>query len=180
MTTPAEGEHDSLPDLPDDEGLLESLNTGEEQEEVSVVEGTDPTVEAIIARMQTTVHSGPMPSADEALKYKEVDATFPNRMMIMAESALAHSVKMGDEGVKIENRRIGVEDRRVGVEEKKVRFGYGALLVYLAFPATGIIFMLNDYPFPGMGIALAGITPLIVGPLRKLLSALLTSATSDL
>lgn len=97
--------------------------------------------------VQQLYHQGPLPSAIELRRYGEIDPAFPDRIMRMAESDLAHQHDLG--------RRMAA-DRRTGLW-----LGWSLTMALMAIGA----FLLWQEKDVGGWAALAGALAFVVVPM---------------
>lgn len=142
------------------ENLLNEENNSLEKlslEEINTVrESIDKNPEEVYALLQQTVETkselfaGPLPHPDTLMGYKEIDNTFPDRIMSMAEKDADHHRKM-EERIIIENFNSNKRGMNFGFFLSITAIGLGAWLISIGKDAYGIAAIIT----PLVGIASA-------------------------
>lgn len=142
---------------------LENLSNNEENNnleklsayEINVVrESISKNPEEVYALLEQTVETkselfaGPLPHPDTLMGYKEIDISFPDRIMSMAEEDAEHHRKM-EEQIIIENFNSNKRGMIFGFIISLVAIGLGAWLISIDKDVYGIAAILT----PLVGIA---------------------------
>jgi len=102
-----------------------------------------------------TLHSGPVPSAEELQQYARVNKSFPERIIAMAESESAHRRAQ-------ENTRLEANIQANNNDQKLARRGqWIALILSIVFLIAGVWLTLAGHPAVGGTIAGATLVSLV-------------------